>query len=243
MKQVVSIVGMIYKSVTYLNFMLGEIKEYCFSLKENYDVNYLIVANDPTNSVQQKLHLDNIVHVVYKDPKSNDYYMNRVYRAWNFGGRNAPGDILVFINSDMAFSPNWLGNLLKHLTPQTIPCSRLVESGKLRSGQHAVSKNFGRTPKEFRRKDFLDYAKSIKLKQIHPGGLYMPCAFYRKDFIQSGGYPEGNIYAGGEGAFGTKFIESGDFHFFNRNSVMRKKKHITVFDSIVYHIQEGEKDV
>ena len=242
MNKKVTIVGMIYKSVSYLDFMLRGLKEYCLDSKQ-YDVNYLIVANDATAEVLQKLKRDNINHVVYEDPKSNDYYMNRTYRAWNFGGKSASGEIIVFINSDMAFTPLWLENNLRHLSPSTIPCSLLVESGKLRSGQYAISKDFGRHPSSFQEKNFLEYAESIKKSSVSLGGLFMPCSFYKKDFVDSGGYPEGNIYEKGVGAYGSKYLQSGDDYFFNNNTIMRKKKHITVFDSIVYHIQEGELDV
>lgn len=55
-------------------------------------------------------------------------------------------------------------------------------------------------------------------------------------------YPEGNIYDDGIGTLG-RFVKSGDAYYFD--DILRVKynmKHITVFDSLVYHIQEGEKD-
>jgi len=237
----VTIVGMIYKSVQYLDFMIRGIKKYCLNSTQ-YDVDYLIVANDATAEVLQKLKEDNINHIIYKDSKPGDYYLNRTYRAWNYGGRLTSGEIIVFINSDMAFSSGWLENNLSHLNSGTIPCSRLIESGKLLSGQYALSKDFGRHPCEFEEEDFLKYANFIKINGVHEGGLFMPCSFYKKDFVASGGYPEGNIYEGGEGVYGSKYLQSGDDYFFKKNPVMKVKKHITVFDSIVYHIQEGELD-
>lgn len=231
----ITVIGMIYKAPTYLDFMMKGIQK--------LNTNYLVIANDPSTTIIDKLNADNIRHIIYRDRTPNDYYMNRIYRAWNFGGRRAEGDILIFINSDMAFSPNWLENLLAHLDRSTIPCSRLIESGKLLSGTHAISKDFGRSPDDFNETNFINYSCSIKKNEAHAGGLFMPCAFYKDDFVNSGGYPEGNIYSGGIGAFGTKFLQSGDDYFFNNNPVMKVKKHITVFSSIVYHIQEGEKDV
>jgi hypothetical protein len=237
----VVVVGMIYKSPMYLDFMMQGIKRYCSSLP-GFVVDHLIVSNNSSNVILNKLKSDGIKHVVYKDSKPDNYYMNRIYRAWNFGGRKAEGNILVFINSDMAFSPNWLESLLVYLDRNTIPCSRLIESGKLLSGMHAVSKNFGKNVNVFNENAFLEFAEEISVKKIEQGGLFMPCAFYKDDFVNSGGYPEGNIYSGGIGAFGTKFLQSGDNYFFSSNPIMKVKKHITVFNSIVYHIQEGELD-
>ncbi len=241
-KPSVTIVGMIYKSIAYLNFMVENIKQYCLK-SEEYDVNYTIVANDASPAVLQYLKEQNIPHTVYNDPKPDDYYINRAYRAWNHGINTASGDIAVIINSDMGLTPRWLETLLKCLNQNTIPVSLLVESGKLRSGQYAISKDFGRSPSEYKKQDFIEYASSIAKDEHKKGGLFCPCAFYKKDFISSGGYPEGNMCKGGIGAYKTDVLISGDKYLTYLNPVMSKKTHITVFNSIIYHIQEGEKDI
>ena len=81
--------------------------------------------------------------------------------------------------------------------------------------------------------------------ETHNGGLFMPCVFETKRFIESGKYPEGNVYHNGIGTInnGGIFVKSGDAYYFD--DILNKKygmKHITVFNSLVYHIQEGEKD-
>jgi len=233
----ISLIGMIYKSAEYLSLMSEELKRTCKDSK--YDVEYFIIANDPTTKLIKVL--DNKC-VVYNDPKPNDYYLNRVYRAWNYGGKLSSADVIVFINSDMVFYDNWLNNLLEHLDESTIPCCKLVESGKLISGKHAVSKNFGDSIDSLNLDGFREYAKSITSPGTSDGGLFMPCAFYKKDFVESGGYPEGNVYEKGVGINSSKFLESGDHYFFYKNPIMKNKNHITVNNSICYHIQEGEKD-
>jgi len=226
----ITVVGMIYKSIDYLNFMLRGIYKYCKSF-DGYEVNYLIVANDPTEKVITSLNKLGVKWVLYKDKNPKDYYLNRVYRAWNYGGNIVNSDIVVFINSDMGFSSGWLKNLIRELNSDTIPCSRLVESGKMPSGLYGISRNFGKHPSQYNEIGFLNFVKSIAQSTVMRGGLYMPCAFYTKDFADSGGYPEGNVGR-----------MSGDKYFFTQNSVMGIKKHITVFDSLVYHFQEGEMD-
>jgi hypothetical protein len=237
----VVVVGMIYKSPSYLDFMMQGIRKYALT-SSTFSVNYLVIANDPIDGVRSKLVDDGIKFIEYNDSNPNNYYLNRVYRAWNFGGMKADGDIIIFINSDMAFSPNWLENLLHNLNEQTIPCSRLVESGKLISAEHAISKDFGRTAESFDEKAFLEFAQSVEVNEVHERGLFMPCAFYKRDFVKSEGYPEGNMHKGGAGRIETPILDSGDNYFFKKNPVMSRKKHITVFNSIVYHIQEGELD-
>jgi hypothetical protein len=55
-------------------------------------------------------------------------------------------------------------------------------------------------------------------------------------------YPEGNIYKDGAGTLNGAVVESGDAWFFREFTKKTGRKHITCFDSLVYHIQEGEKD-
>ena len=237
----VVIVGMIYKSTKWLKSMVDSIHQYTPS-NEQYEVDYVVVANDASEHVLDYIKSNNIKHMIYNDPKPNDYYLNRVYRAWNFGGINADGDVIVFVNSDMIFSDNWLENLIEYLNPNTIPCSKLVESGKMPSHHSAVSINCGQTVDTYNDKMFRDVISNISSPTIKSDGLYMPVAFYKDDFIKSGGYPEGNIYVGGEGRTDTAFVRSGDDHFFHYNEYMKTKCHLTVQNSIVYHFQEGELD-
>ncbi len=224
----VCVVGMIYKSLAYLDFMVGQMKKYC-------DCDCGIVANDATPEILEALKsFEDWGWVLeYNDPNPEEYYLNRVYRAWNAGGFYCASkyDVVIFVNSDMGFSPGWHDNLVATLTEDTIPCSRLVESGKMLSGKHAISKNFGRHPSEYQEDAFLAFAEKEKLQLIVAEGLYMPCAFRTEDFLASGGYPEGNVNG-----------MPGDVYFFNWNPVMKEKQHITVFNSIVYHIIEGEMD-
>jgi len=236
----ITIVGMIYKSVEYLKFMMKGLERSC--VESQHDVDYLVVANDASQNILDYISENSIKHIIYNDPQPNDFYLNRVYRAWNFGGVSADGDIIVFVNSDMAFSSGWLDRLIDKLDRDTIPCSRLVESGKMPSAETAVSHNLGQTVSQFREGEFLKFASEISENTALARGLFMPCAFYKDDFIRSGGYPEGNIYKGGVGKHKTRFKQSGDNFFFYNNPVMGRKKHITICDSIVYHIQEGELD-
>ncbi len=56
----------------------------------------------------------------------------------------------------------------------------------------------------------------------------MPCVLHRESFLRCGGYPEGNV----EGV-------SGDAYLFNKMA-NAGFQHVTCFDSLVYHMQEGE---
>jgi hypothetical protein len=239
-KKNIEVIALIFKSVDYLDLIYNELKSKKCHV-DGWDVSVRIVANDATPEILEKLATLDIPYTIYNDPKPNDYYLNRVYRCWNFAGKTSTADNICFVNSDMVFSDGWLTNLLKHHNGVNIPCSILVESGKLTSGQHAISKDFGRRPNEINYDEWDTYVKNTSRPVLADGGLFMPCVFEKEKFIESGMYPEGNIYDNGVGNLG-RFIASGDAYYFYHLMNKYGMRHITVFDSMVYHIQEGEKD-
>jgi hypothetical protein len=216
----VCIVGMIYKSVRYLDFMVDQLTRYT-------SVDFKILANDPTPEVEKHLPNTGVPYRIRRDERPGDYYMDRVYRGWNDCVDYAEADLAILVNSDMAYSPGWDTALVDSITVEHLVTSRLVESGKMLSGKHGISKDFGRSPDEYKEQAFLRYAKSVRKKHMADGGLYSPVCVWTDKFRRAGGFPEGNI--GGV---------PGDQIAFNRCGM----KHVTNFDSIVYHIQEGEMD-
>jgi hypothetical protein len=242
MKQNVEIISLIYKSVSFLDFIVDQLQSnFCKSDKLNVGIR--IVCNDATDKVLDYIKTKNIAYSIYNDPKPEDYYLNRVYRAWNYSGMSTTYDNIIFVNSDMAFSESWLDNLFKYHDGINIPCSRLVESGKMPSGKWARGYNFGTTPANFNKQAWEDSANISKIPSFGSHGLYMPCLLKTERFKDTGGFPEGNIYSGGIGAHTSQFIKSGDDYYFH--DILENEynmKHITVFDSLVYHMQEGEKD-
>lgn len=239
-KKNIEIVSLIFKSCDYLDLIHKELESDNCKV-DGWDVSYRIVANDATQEVITKLKSLGIPYTLYNDSKPDDYYLNRVYRCWNFAGETSTSDNICFVNSDMIFSKDWLVNLLKHHDGSNIPCSRLVESGKMLSGTHGISYNCGRGPKEINYELWGQVVNQTKSDMVSKGGLYMPCVFEKSRFIESGMYPEGNIYTDGIGTL-NGFLESGDSWYFKKLERVYGMTHITVFDSLVYHIQEGEKD-
>jgi GT2 family glycosyltransferase len=240
----VSIVCLIYKSVGWLRFVCDQLYKYT-DLK---DKEFYFVANDASEEVLTYLRDNNVPHYVWRNSpeQRREWYINNVYRAWNFGAQQARGDFIVFINSDMAFTPGWLENLWNAYAGSNCLTSRLVESGKLRSGPFGVENNFGRHFKAFRESEFQDFALSIKEKKIENGGLFMPLLIAKKDFDSVGGYPEGNAVPETD-LFHPKIARKGE-PCLSGDAVLMEKLcfrgiiHQTVFDSVVYHFQMGEMD-
>lgn len=251
MKKNIEVIGLIYKSVDYLNLLRDQLKSEACQV-DGWEVSIRIVANDATPEVLDALSKQDVPFTIYNDPNPDDFYLNRVYRCWNFAGKSSDKDNICFVNSDMMFSPGWLANLLKHHDGINIPCSRLVESGKLRSGSYGIEKDFGKTTRDLDQRSFNKYANDISEDRCESNGLYMPCVFNRNRFVESGMYPEGNIFAVRIAPDEDLLVAgypndrpvymSGDAYFFRILERDYQMKHITVFDSLVYHIQEGEKD-
>ena len=242
MNKNIEIIAMIYKSLDYLDLICDQLQSNTCNVLD-WSISIRIIANDATPNIINNLQNRKIAYTLYNDLKPDDYYLNRVYRCWNYAGLTSKYDNICFVNSDMVFSDNWLANLLKYHNGINIPTSRLVESGKLLSGKHAISFNCGRMPKQIDFNKWEIFAKTTVKHEMHYGGLFMPCIFEKQRFIQSGGYPEGNIYTTGIGMHNSgKVIQSGDDWYFRKLEKDYNMKHITVYDSLVYHIQEGEKD-
>jgi hypothetical protein len=238
----IEVVSLIYKSIDYANFIVDQLSRYAVDF-DDWKVNFRLVANDPTVALERHLKEIGVNHTVFRNQNPNEYYMNRVYKAWNAAGMTSNADYVCFVNSDMAFSPNWLKNLVKHIAPDRVLTSRLVEAGKMPSGLYGISKYFGNTPQSYSEQAFLGFTAQVSEDEIQPNGLYMPLLISRELFSGSNGYPLGNVYADGVGTCNGPVIKSGDVYYFEDN--LRTNfgvSHFTVFDSVVYHFQEGELD-
>ena len=92
------------------------------------------------------------------------------------------------------------------------------------------------------RQKWLNFANSIRKKKISHGGLFGPVLLDREEFILTGMYPEGHIYQDGVGTRNGAPVEMGDVQFFKTMKDVLGREHATCFESLVYHIQEGEMD-
>lgn len=238
----VSIACLIYKSVRWLKFVEEQVKKYT-NLEGN---EFYFVANDACPEVLAYLVDNKIHHYVHTNTEEQrkEWYINNVYRAWNTAGRVAKGEYVVFINSDMAFTPGWLDRLMDRYDDNKIVTSRLVERGIMRSGLYGIEKNFGNVPADYRDAEFNEYSKTIVEPVLKPSGLYMPCLI-KKEYLEAiNYYPEGNIVPGSN-IFNPDYAKRGEpctpgDHVFIKKLNTVGITHWTAFDSIVYHFQEGE---
>jgi hypothetical protein len=245
----VTIVSLIYKSPRMADWIYESVMGATPMIRRG-EARFLFVANDPTPECLQHLESRGYDHIVSRSPARSvaelfaegyaaPEYMHRVYRGYNEGIEHASSPTVVLINSDNYLCVDWLENLEKYATHESIITSTLVEPGHPRHGvfPDAIEADFGRTLDTFDAEGFLGFAERLKETGLVAGGAYMPCLFYREAALAAGLYPEGNLA-------GTSFEdvrEYGDVAFFER---LRRTgvRHYTSLDSVVYHLKEGEKD-
>ncbi len=239
----VSVICLIYQDVNWLDFVYKQVLMHT----DLNEIEFFFVANQPTSEVKKHLKESYIPHYIFEPEleQKDEYYINNVYRAYNYGVKKAKGNFVALINSDMAFTEGWLDNLILQYDGNNCVSSRLVESGRLRTGRYGIEKNFGESYSEYREGEFHQYADSTKQSIVKGGGLYMPILINKEHFDKVGGYPAGNITIDSDifsptiANVGEPLI-SGDTAFISKMNHFGYK-HITAFDSIIYHFQEGEK--
>lgn len=232
----IEVVGMVYRGRAFTKFISDQL----FALKGTQGGEgslTALVLNDPDEDCADEAFVG-LMHGhrdIYHDPNPTDHYLARVYRCWNYCVESSNAEYVCLVNSDMAFSTGWLEALGRRLDGRMLPVSRLVEpeyvkpNGQvLETGEHGIAANFGRDPIRFPWEHWHRMAADVSEDRTEPGGLFMPCVLHRETFLRVGGYPHGNV----NGVSGDKIL-------FDKMAAAGFK-HVTCFDSLVYHMQEGE---
>ncbi len=245
----ITIVCLIFKSLVWLEFAYGEALKLAKEFKRG-EAQILFVANDATPEVIQFLEMNRIPFIKGTGKKHPDeWYINSVYRAYNEGIKHSSTPWVYLINSDMAFARGALSKSFALRHPDRLIATRLIERGVLSTGLHGVERDFGATPRKFRRADFMRFSSSLRESRVEKGGLYMPLFASRDLLLKAGGFPEGNIresqlprYMNDEvwdAAVQGEACIPGDRAFFQKLELVGVE-HLTLFDSLAYHFQEGE---
>ena len=246
----ITLISLIYAGVDWLEFQYGELLKLQRELGSDV-VEILFVANDASGEVIEFL-TRNFIPYVCAPGKTHvdEWYINSVYRAYNYGVQCAKGEYVVLTNSDMAYSPGFLLELVKNRSSRTYLVAKLIESGRLTPAKAAISKNLGKKLSSFKRAKFYSLAEKFGEIGTSPGGLYMPVILSREHFLYAGGYPEGNLVPQSLESYvktgsyvlalqGDPVIP-GDYAFVKRLEA-DGWQHETLKSAIAYHFQEGEK--
>ncbi len=246
----ISIISLIYQSTEYTEFLYDNIRRYTPEL-DTWEADFFFVANDATPEVLSFLKEKKYPRCINNNPHYTDEerfakgfafpeYMGRVYMGYNYGMKLARSPIIVLVSSDFCFSPNWLPNLKKRLTPNNIVSPKLLQPivpfvNPINLSSSTVAE-YGHTLKTFYEYEFLEEVARISEDSESDGNVFMPFMIYKNNAEAVGYFPEGNIHGGDY----NSILEFGDMSFYKKLSAMGVK-HITSNDSIVYHFNEGER--
>lgn len=206
----------------------AELKLCLVSLKENSRLkNELIVIVDrqKNGKINQR-----VIEVLKKNSITYIENLNNLgpYGSWNKGAKLAKKEILCFITDDQYFAPGWDKGLLKFMKKNYLISGQLVEPGVLRPSFKTILKDFGENADNFKTKNFLKFAKSIKKNKLVNGIFFIPLAIYKDDFFKLGKFSA-------KGEFGVNSVANDVF--FVKKAIKHGYKFKTSLACISYHFQ------
>lgn len=246
----ITIISLIYRSCEFAKSLYESLLKHTPEL-HNGEAEFYFIANDATEEVLKYLVDNNYPHIICNNHHYTEVelfnkgyafpeYINRVYAGYNFGIKQATNPIVVLINSDNFFSPNWLTNLKKRVTYTLAVSSRIIQPTYFknpRNGSFCEIYQFGDTIRTFNEEEFLKAVQELSNDSISVGNVFMPIMLYKSTIEMAKYYPEGNLHAGSY----NDIRVTGDVEFFNILESMGVT-HIRSNDSIVYHLNIGEKE-
>lgn len=239
-----SIICLIYKSNEWLDFVYNQVIKYT----DFDDTEFFFIANNATDEVKQYLKENYIPHYIYDstEEQKEEWYINNVYRWYNYWAQMAKWEHLVFINSDMTFSKDWLENLASKYNWKNCVASRLIESWRFFTWKYWLEKDFWTEFFNYKEEEFISFSEEYKEKWVvKDGWLYMPLLINKEQFIDVWMYPEWNIKQWSD-LYNPVIAKQDEKRSFTWDEALMEKlkhkwiKHVTSFDSIVYHFQAWE---
>lgn len=111
--------------------------------------------------------------------------------ALNLAVMNATNEIICIINDDNILSKNWDVVIEKEYQPNSVLTINQIEPTGPGIFNFPV-RDFGRTPSEFKYKDFIDYEYSIRKENMTLDGGIFPFVISKKNYMIVGGFD--NMY-------------------------------------------------
>lgn len=138
----------------------------------------------------------------------------------------ASNDIVGILHADMYIAPNYIENLLKHLSPGKVICGTRVEPPLHPPGNEKIVRDFGMDFDSLKIDEFYEFAQEemVKSKDKTINSMFAPWVLYKKDFQAIGGHDPG---------FAPFPLEDSDIF---RRWILAGYKLIQSKDALVYHL-------
>ena len=175
----ISIIIPSYRNPEYLDLCLKS------CIEQQHNKNQIIVAIDGFIEESQDVLDKHKEHINVLDLKEN----MGMQKALNLAVMNATNEKIFIVNDDNVFCKDFDLVIEEELKEKSVLTLNQIEpTGP--SIFNFPEYDFGRSPKEFKYKKFIDYELSIKQDKLTIDGGIFPFAMYKKYYMAAGGFDE-----------------------------------------------------
>jgi len=218
-----------YQSVTFIipcRNNLKYLKQAVSSIEDNYnDYHQIVILDDASNDGTwewiESLNKPYIKTYRNEGPERVGHTV-----LYDIGISLAETPVVTILHSDMIVTPNYVGNMLKNLTPLSVVSATRIEPPLHPPGPEKYVKDFGMEPETFDNSAFQKfvYETEYLMEGKTTNGIFAPWMLYKEDFRSMGGHDK---------LFAPMELEDSDI--FNRFHLCDYKL-IQSRDAFVYHM-------
>ena len=218
-----------YQSVTFIipcRNNLKYLKQAVHSIEDNYnDYHQIVILDDASNDgTWEWIESLNKPYIKTYRNEGPDRVGHTV--LYDIGISLAETPVVTILHSDMLVTPNYVGNMLKNLTPLSVVSATRIEPPLHPPGPEKYVKDFGMEPETFDSSAFQKfvYETEYVMEGKTTQGIFAPWMLYKEDFRSMGGHDK---------LFAPMELEDSDI--FNRFHLCDYKL-IQSRDAFVYHM-------
>jgi glycosyltransferase involved in cell wall biosynthesis len=218
-----------YQSVTFIipcRNNLKYLKQAVHSIEDNYnDYHQIVILDDASNDgTWEWIESLNKPYIKTYRNEGPDRVGHTV--LYDIGISLAETPVVTILHSDMIVTPNYVGNMLKNLTPLSVVSATRIEPPLHPPGPEKYVKDFGMEPETFDTDTFKKfvYETEYVMEGKTTNGIFAPWMLYKEDFRTMGGHDK---------LFAPMELEDSDI--FNRFHLCDYKL-IQSRDAFVYHM-------
>jgi glycosyltransferase involved in cell wall biosynthesis len=218
-----------YQSVTFIipcRNNLKYLKQAVSSIEDNYnDYHQIVILDDASNDgTWEWIESLNKPYIKTYRNEGPDRVGHTV--LYDIGISLAETPVVTILHSDMIVTQNYVGNMLKNLTPLSVVSATRIEPPLHPPGPEKYVKDFGMEPETFDNSAFQKFV--YETEYVNEGkttnGIFAPWMLYKEDFKSMGGHDK---------LFAPMELEDSDI--FNRFHLCDYKL-IQSRDAFVYHM-------
>ena len=218
-----------YQSVTFIipcRNNLKYLKQAINSIEDNYNDYHKIVVLDDASDDGTWEWISSLNKPYIKTYRNGSGERVGHTVLYDIGIKLAETPVVTILHSDMMVTPNYVGNMLKHLKPLSVVSATRIEPPLHPPGPEKYVKDFGMEPETFDKAAFQKFV--YETEYVTEGkttkGIFAPWMLYKEDFAQIGGH---------DLLFAPMELEDSDI--FNRFHLQQYEL-IQSRDAFVYHM-------